>query len=136
LILLLENAMKLETSIALTADGKVIVEGLNNGKRYEFRPDTDGAVTGEVDDEDTLVHLLTNCGTRFWPADEADYDAAKVLLDKSVVVDDDDEAGQDLDDDENAELQPGADPLVEAKTPPAVIPGRKPRAARKTANPE
>ena len=121
--------MKLETSIQLTADGKVTVQGLD-GKDYVFRPEPDGSVVGDVDHEDTLVHLLTHRGTRFWPADEADYETAQRLLDQSVDAGPDDDDGPDGPDDDEV-IGDGAP--VESKTPPAVIPGRKPRKPRATA---
>lgn len=125
--------MKLETSIKPRRDGTVKLSGLD-GSVTVFTVQDDGAIVGDVTHEGTLVHLLTNRADVFWPADESDYAAAQALLDAQGQDADLRAPGADPDDDDDeVMLPPGADPLVEAKTPPAAIPGRKPRASRKTA---
>jgi len=106
--------MKLETSIAMRADGTVLVHGLNK-KDYEFKLEADsGMVVCEVDHPETLAHLL-RLG-EFFPANESDHDKAASMIDllqESADVDGD-ESGEDEDDD----IDPNAQPL-EAGTPPA-----------------
>ena len=65
--------MKLQTSIPARRDGTLTVQGLD-GKAYKFATDADGVLTGEVEDEATVAHLL---GTgNFYPENPEDFDAA------------------------------------------------------------
>lgn len=65
--------MKLQTSIPARRDGTLTVQGLD-GKAYKFTTDADGVLTGEVEDEATVAHLL---GTgNFYPENPEDFDAA------------------------------------------------------------
>jgi len=121
--------MKLETTVQLRRDGTVIVNGLDQ-KRYVFKPEPDsGMVVCDIDHEPTIVHLLKLGG--YFPANEADHDAANRLLDASIDPDDDDGPDDDgLDDDG---LDDGALP-IEAGTPPASLPSAARNKRAKTAS--
>jgi hypothetical protein len=120
--------MKLQTAIQPRRDGTVKVAGLN-GKIYVFEPDAANDLVCDVDHDETAAHLL---GTdNFWPADEADYQAAEGLLAKGRQEGDQDEGADDDDEPPNPNALP-----IEANTPPAVAPDKAAkdaaRAARKT----
>lgn len=69
--------MKLQTSIKPRRDGKVTVTGLD-GKAYLFEVDAQGDITGDVEHEETVAHLLA--GGRFAPVNEEDFsDALKAM---------------------------------------------------------
>lgn len=109
--------MKLETTVPLRRDGTVIVTGLDK-QRYVFKPEPEsGLVVCDIAHEPTVAHLL-NFGN-FFPADEADHEAANRLLDGLVPVDDDADDPDDDEDDDEIDLN--ALP-VEAGTPPASMP--------------
>lgn len=114
--------MKLQTSIKPRRDGTVKLAGLN-GKTYEFKPDEQGDMVCDVDDDATVVHVLQAQGDYFWPADEEGMTKAEALIDAATGDDDDD-----LDDgDDDADTSnPGGLP-VEANTPPVTAPGKAPR---------
>lgn len=114
--------MKLETTVPLRRDGTVIVTGLDK-QRYVFKPEPEsGLVVCDIAHEPTVAHLL-NFGN-FFPADEADHEAANRLLDGLVPTDDQDEDLDDEDDDDD-EANHNALP-IEAGTPPAsMLPAAK-----------
>lgn len=118
--------MKLQTSISLRRDGTIKLRGLD-GAEYVFTADAQGDVVCDVTDDETVVHLLSTRADFFWPASEADYDEAKRLLGDADL---DDELDLPDDEDDEPELPPGADPLAEANTPPAVAPGKGKRVAK------
>lgn len=115
--------MKLQTSIKPRRDGTVKLAGLN-GKTYEFKPDEQGDMVCEVDDDATVVHVLQAQGDYFWPADEEGMTKAEALIDAATGDDHDDDIEDDGEDNSNSSGLP-----VEANTPPLVAPGK---AARKT----
>lgn len=106
--------MKLQTSIIPRRDGTVVVTG-QDGKKYTFKTDDEGELSGEIEHAPTVASLLA--GGLFYPADAADYDAA---LELSAPADD----GEMDEHDEGSGLP------VEANTPPGrKKPGPKPKAA-------
>lgn len=128
--------MKLQTSITPRRDGTIKLTGLD-GVDYVFKADASNDVVCDIEHGPTIVHLLSTRADFFWPASEDDYAAAKVLLDDADVDIDEPDDEDDDDDGDEPKLPPGADPLAEANTPPAVAPGKGKRvaAAKKTAAP-
>lgn len=127
--------MKLQTSIPARRDGTLTVQGLD-GKAYKFTTDADGVLTGEVEDEATVAHLL---GTgNFYPENPEDFDAALRLAaegdgndsgegegeghDANQAADDADDEQDDEADDEAAV---GAALPVEANSPLKPLPDAK-----------
>lgn len=107
--------MKLNTSIQARRGGTVIATG-PSGARYEFAVGADGELECVVEDAaDVAAFLATG---NFYPADEADFEAALRL---TREADADEADGED--DDASMSALP-----VEANTPPQ--PARK-RAAKK-----
>ena len=123
--------MKLQTSIPARRDGTLNVQGLN-GKAYAFSTDADGVLTGEVDDEATVAHLL---GTgNFYPENPEDFDAALRLAGddqgegdgEGDVGGEGDDAGDDGDADGDDEIeQPAGGLPVEANSPLKPLPDAK-----------
>lgn len=115
--------MKLQTSIQPRRDGTVKVTG-HDRQTYVFERDADGDFSCDVTDEATVVALLA--GGLFWPANEADFDAALALANQA----EDDEDGDDGEDDDLTEEELAGALPVEANTPPAPSrkkPGPKPK---------
>lgn len=122
--------MKLQTSIKPRRDGTVKLAGIN-GKTYEFKPDEQGDMVCEVDDDATVVHVLQAQGDYFWPADEEGMTKAEALIDAATGDEDD----EDIEDDGQDNGNPSGLP-VEANTPPVTAPGKATRktGGRKKAN--
>jgi len=104
--------MILHTAIPPRKDGTVVARG-RSGAAWVFRPGADGEMTCDVADVDDVADLLAT--GRFYPALEADFDAALALT-KQDGLDDDD-----------ADDEPGSPLPVEARTPPAPPRARKAR---------
>lgn len=133
----LENDMQLHTSIKPRRDGTVRVLG-EDGQAYVFRAGQDGELSCDVTDKATAAKLLR--GDLFWPANDADMDAALALTgeggadggsgsgeDSLPGGDPDGDDDPDSDDDD----QPDANALPqEANTPPAPASRRGARKAR------
>lgn len=118
--------MKLQTSIKPRRDGVVKLAGLN-GKTYEFKPDAQGDMVCDIDDDATVVHVLQVQGDHFWPADDDGMSRADSLIAAAQA----DEAEDDGDDEgEGQAANPGALP-VEANTPPVVAPGKARKGGRR-----
>jgi hypothetical protein len=138
--------MKLQTSIPARRDGTLTVQGLD-GKAYKFATDADGVLTGEVEDEATVAHLL---GTgNFYPENPEDFDAALRLAAEGDGDDtgegegegeghDANQAADDADDEQDDEAADeaavGAALPVEANSPlkplPDVKAGGKPKSKK------
>ena len=65
--------MKLQTDIPPRKDGTVIARSAA-GQSYEFKPNAEGELVGEVDDEALAAQLLA--GGLFFAADVGDVDVA------------------------------------------------------------
>ena len=107
--------MKLQTSIQARRDGTLNVQGLD-GKTYGFAKDADGVLTGDVEDEATVSHLLG--GGHFYPANSGDFDAALRLMPKADDEgdgDEGDEASDGLPVEANSPLKPLPDPKAGGK---------------------
>lgn len=128
--------MKLQTSIPARRDGTLTVQGLD-GKAYKFTTDADGVLTGDVDDEATVAHLL---GTgNFYPENPEDFDAALRLAGEGEgddsgegegeVPDDANQAADDADDEQDDEADDEAAVAaampVEANSPLKPLPDAK-----------
>lgn len=106
--------MLLLTTIAPRRDGTVRVTG-DDGAKWSFMPDADGRLVCEVDDAPLVQRLVR--GGLFAPADGA---ALPEEPDADSGEQDDDAGEQD------------ASAPVEANTPPATIPGTRPRGRART----
>lgn len=115
--------MKLQTSIKPRRDGVVKLAGLN-GKTYEFKPDAQGDLVCDIDDDATVVHVLQVQGDHFWPAYDDGMSQADALI---AAAQENDDAE---DDDEGEAANPSALP-VEANTPPVVAPGKARKSGRR-----
>lgn len=127
--------MKLQTSIPARRDGTLTVQGLD-GKAFKFTTDADGVLTGDVDDEATVAHLL---GTgNFYPENPEDFDAALRLAGEGEGDDsgegegeghDANQAADDADDEQDDEADDeaavGAALPVEANSPLKPLPDAK-----------
>ena len=108
--------MKLQTSIQARRDGTLTVQGLDK-RAYVFAPDAEGVLTGDVEDEATVAHLL---GTgNFYPENAEDYDAALKLAGTDGDGDGDGDEG-----DDDTEQPEGGMP-VEANSPLKPLPDPK-----------
>lgn len=116
--------MKLQTSIKPRRDGVVKLAGLD-GKTYEFKPDAQGDMVCDIDDDATVVHVLQVQGDHFWPADDDGMSQADALIAAAQGSDDAED-----DDEGEGEANPGALP-VEANTPPVVAPGKARKGGRR-----
>lgn len=116
--------MKLNTSIQPRRSGTVLARAA--GVVIKFAPGEDGELSADVADPVAVTELL-NSGN-FYPANEADYDAALALARQAAGDDQGDDLGDDGDDDEG-ESNLTALPL-EANTPPARAPGKGKRARK------
>jgi hypothetical protein len=105
--------MLLLTTIAPRRDGTVLVTG-ESGHRWAFAPDASGRLVCDVDD-DALVQRLVRGGL-FAPADGASLPPEEP----------EGEADEQDDDADDASAEDASAP-VEANTPPATIPGTRPR---------
>lgn len=110
--------MKLNTSIPARRSGTVLARVA--GALIEFKPGEDGELSAEVVDPQAVTELL-NTGN-FYPANEADYDAALAMARQAAGDDQGDDLGDD-DGDEGDGDNLTALPL-EANTPPAHAPGK------------
>lgn len=114
--------MKLQTSIPARRDGTLTVQGLDK-KAYQFALDAEGVLTGDVQDEATVAHLLAT--GNFYPENPEDFDAALRLAGDGQDQGDEEEDGLDGDDAEqspdalpvesNSPLKPLADPKAGGK---------------------
>lgn len=134
--------MLLQTSIKPRREGVVIAIGLDRA-RLVFSPNAAGELESEVTHAATIAHLI---GTQnFYPADEADFDAALKLSSTALATETEapgpvgpvdlaalqqkTDAELDLDDDEgDPDAMPVEGPAaglpIEANTPPQTAPDR------------
>ena len=115
--------MILNTSISPRRDGTVVARG-RAGNEYVFRADQDGLLACEVGDQADAVALLET--GMFYPADEADFQAALALTEGHLGDDSVDDDGDDGDEGDGDDGNDTALPL-EANTPPAPARARKAR---------
>lgn len=71
--------MRLITTILPRRDGTVIAKSPDGKRTFTFTADAGGELTCEVDDDETVAHLLRT--DSFYPADEADFSLAMQLAD-------------------------------------------------------
>jgi len=124
--------MKLNTSIQPRRSGTVLARVA--GVVIEFVAGDDGELSADVVDPLAVVELLDT--GNFYPANEADYDAALLLARNAAAQASGDGAGEDdldaADDGDGGDDVPNLMALpVEANTPPAHAPGKgkRPRKA-------
>lgn len=122
--------MKLETTISPRRDGTVNVD-LDNS-RYSFVADESGALVCDVENQEHATKLLC-MGDRFFPADDADFEAASALVSGAntgakVSTDDDD----DEDEDEDEPVNMNAAPIEEPASAVATGAPAEPKAAKAT----
>ncbi len=115
--------MKLQTSILPRRDGTVLITG-EDGEKYVFKADADGAMVCDVPDDTTVSKLLA-IGD-FEPYNAEDFDKAIELAQKSIPVggtdaDDGLDDGDDGDDGNDGDEVVNGGLPVEAKTPPATV---------------
>ena len=125
--------MKLNTSIQPRRSGTVLARVA--GAVIEFTPGEDGELSADVVDPLAVVELLDT--GNFYPANEADYDAALLLARNAAGQALGDGAGEDdLDAADDGDGDGGDDVPnlmalpVEANTPPAHAPGKGKRARK------
>jgi hypothetical protein len=126
----LETMMKLQTSIPARRDGTLTVQGLDK-KAYPFTLDAEGVLTGDVEDEATVAHLLAT--DNFYPVNPEDYDAALQLAAGGQGGEGEGDDGEGGEGDDDIEQPAGGLP-VEANSPLKPLPdakaGGKPRKAK------
>lgn len=113
--------MKLHTTIPPRRDGKVLIRDAKGGV-IEFSNDGAGNLSGDVTDEKLLAQLLAS--EDFFPADEADYDAAMAIVGHVVPVhgdqdSDDEDEGADEDVDVGEDDEGSMDAMPVEGAPPA-----------------
>ena len=106
--------MKLQTYITPRKDGTINVVG-DDGQKYVFTADTDGALTCDVHCESTIARLLASGD--FEPVNADDFDKAIELSKVGAGQDEFDIDPDDIDGEFSEEVAPGGMP-VEANTPP------------------
>lgn len=103
--------MKLHTNIAPRKSGILLVTGVDKFV-YTFSADETDVLASDVESPDVVAQLVAT--RNFWPADEADFDAAMRLA-RSVDGDGDD----DDDDGDDGEADAIIGVPFESNTPPA-----------------
>lgn len=107
--------MKLETTISPRRDGTVNVD--LDGSRYTFVADSNGALVCDVENQEHATKLLC-MGDRFFPADDADFEAASALVSGANTGS---QAGGDDDDDEEDDDEPANMNAAPIEEPASVV---------------
>lgn len=121
--------MKLQTTITPRRDGTVRVVG-EDGQKYDFKADADGALVCDVKDDATVSKLLAQGD--FEPVDEEDFGKALELTRKAAPAADGEDDGEGDDGDDDGDEGSSGGMPVESHTPPATVhkPGVKGVAAK------